>query len=95
MRRLTFICALCLVATLALAQRITRRYDNVSMSKVLREFNDLQHQYTVNFIYDELVDFKVTTDIKHKRLPDAIFQIIGFYPVRVSVKGHDILVECI
>ena len=54
MRRLTFICALCLVATLALAQRITRRYDNVSMSKALMEFNDLQREYVVNFIYDEL-----------------------------------------
>ena len=83
MKRLTFICALCLVATLALAQRITRRYDNMSMSKALMELNDLQQEYIVNFIYDELEDFKVTTDIKHKTLPDAIFQIIGFYPVRV------------
>ena len=95
MRRLTFICALCLVATLALAQRITRRYDNVSMSKALMELNDLQHQYTVNFIYDELEDFKVTTDIKHEKLTDAIFQIIGFYPIRVVKSGeHEIFVEC-
>ena len=95
MRRLIFICALCLVATLALAQRITRRYDNESMSKVLMELNDLQHQYTVNFIYDELEDFKVTTDIKHKKLTDAILQIVGFYPVRVVKSGeHEIFVEC-
>ena len=52
MRRFTFICALCLVATLALAQRITRHYDNVSMSMVLMELNDLQQDYTVNFNYD-------------------------------------------
>jgi hypothetical protein len=95
MRRLTFICALCLVATLALAQRITRRYDNVSMSKALMELNDLQHQYTVNFIYDELEDFKVTTDIKHEKLTDAIFLIVGFYPIRVVKSGeHEIFVEC-
>ena len=95
MRRLTFICALCLVATLALAQRITRRYDNVSMSKALMELNDLQHEYTVNFIYDELEDFKVTTDIKHEKLTDAIFQIVGFYPIRVVKSGeHEIFVEC-
>ena len=95
MRRLTFICALCLVATLALAQRITRRYDNVSMSKVLMELNDLQQDYTVNFIYDELEDFKVTTDIKHEKLTDAIFQIVGFYPIRVVKSGeHEIFVEC-
>ena len=95
MRRLTFICALCLVATLALAQRITRRYDNVSMSKALMELNDLQQEYTVNFIYDELEDFKVTTDIKHEKLPDAIVQIVGFYPVRIVKSGeHEIFVEC-
>ena len=95
MRRLTFICALSLVTTLALAQRITRRYDNVSMSKALMELNDLQHEYTVNFIYDELEDFKVTTDIKHEKLTDAIFQIVGFYPIRVVKSGeHEIFVEC-
>ena len=95
MRRLIFICALCLVATLALAQRITRHYDNVSMSKALMELNDLQQDYTVNFIYDELEDFKVTTDIKHEKLTDAIFQIVGFYPIRVVKSGeHEIFVEC-
>ena len=94
-RRLTIICVLCLVATLALAQRITRRYDNVSMSKALMELNDLQGEYVVNFIYDELEDFKVTTDIKHKKLTDAILQIVGFYPIRVVKSGeHEIFVEC-
>ena len=95
MRRFIFICALSLVTTWALAQRITRRYDNVSMSKVLMELNDLQQDYTVNFIYDELEDFKVTTDIKHEKLTDAIFQIVGFYPIRVVKSGeHEIFVEC-
>ena len=95
MRRFTFICALCLVATLALAQRITRHYDNVSMSMVLMELNDLQREYTVNFIYDELEDFKVTTDIRHEKLTDAILQIVGFYPIRVVKSGeHEIFVEC-
>ena len=95
MRRFTFICALCLVATLALAQRITRRYDNVSMSKALMELNDLQHEYTVNFIYDELEDFKVMTDIRHEKLTDAILQIVGSYPIRVVKSGeHEIFVEC-
>ena len=95
MKRLTIVCALCLVATLALAQRITRHYDNVSMSKALMELNDLQRDYTVNFIYDELEDFKVTTDVKHKTLTDAIFQIIGFYPIRVVKSGeHELFVEC-
>ena len=95
MKRLTIICALCLVTILALAQRITRRYDNVSMSKALMELNDLQREYVVNFIYDELEDFKVTTNIKHEKLTDAIFKIVGFYPIRVYKSGEkEIYVEC-
>jgi len=66
------------------------------MSKALMELNDLQHDYTINFIYDELEDFKVTTAIKHQELTDAIQQIIGFYPVRVVKNGkHAIFVESI
>ena len=70
MRRLTFICALSLVTTLALAQRITRRYDNVSMSKALMELNDLQHEYTVNFIYDELEETLISADRGDCRVSD-------------------------
>lgn len=94
-RRLTIICVLCLVTTLALAQRITRRYDNVSMSKALMELNDLQREYVVNFIYDELEDFRVTTHIQNKPISDAILQIVGFYPVRVVKSGkNEIYLEC-
>ena len=94
MRRLTLLTVLCLLATLAWGQKISKRYDNVSMSKALMELNDEQQQYLVNFIFDELEDFKVTTDIKRKTLPDAIRQMIGFYPIRMEVSGNQIFVEC-
>ena len=96
MRRLCLLFVIChLSFSVAYAQRITRRYDNVSMSKALMELNDLQHEYTVNFIYDELEDFKVTTDIKHEKLTDAILQIVGFYPIKVVKSGeHEIFMEC-
>ena len=97
MRRFCLLLIIChLSFSVAQAQRITRRYDNVSMSKALMELNDLQHEYTVNFIYDELEDFRVTTDIKHEKLTDAIQQMIGFYPVRMTVKSenNEIFVEC-
>ncbi|MBQ8128409.1 MAG: carboxypeptidase-like regulatory domain-containing protein, partial [Prevotella sp.] len=77
------------------AQSITRQYDNVSLSKALMELNDLQQTYTINFIYDELENFRVTTSIKHKTVTDAIMQIVGFYPVRVVKRGEsEIYVEC-
>ena len=49
----------------------------------------------ITFIYDELEDFRVTTHIQNKSIPDAVVQIVGFYPVRVVRSGrHEIYVEC-
>ena len=47
------------------AQRITRQYNNVSFSEALKDINARQHKYTINFVYDELEDFKVTKSIPH------------------------------
>ena len=93
--RLVLTIVFSLVTMLGNAQNITRQYDNVSLSKALMELNDLQQTYTINFIYDELEDFRVTTSIKHKSVTEAIMQIIGFYPVRVVKRGEsEIYVEC-
>jgi hypothetical protein len=80
--------------SVAYSQRITLQYDNVSLSEALLQLSQRQTDYTINFIYNELEDFRVTTTVKNKKLPDAIQQMIGFYPVRIMVSGHDIFVEC-
>lgn len=76
------------------AQRISRQYNNVSMAQALKEINYLQNRYTVNFIYNDLEDFRITTNIKNKSVPDAIEQLIGFYPIRMTRRGDVIMVEC-
>ena len=78
------------------AQRISHTYNNVSLSEALLLLNSEQKEYVINFLYNELEDFRVTATIKNKRLPDAIQQMIGFYPVRMTVKpdDHEIYVEC-
>ena len=77
------------------AQKITCDYDNVSMSEVLRNLNEQSCDYNINFLYNELEDFRVTIHIKRKDIPDAILQIIGFYPIRVVKRGEsEIYVEC-
>ena len=76
-------------------QMITRNYDNVSMSEALRDLNELSRDYTISFLYNELENFRVSTHIKRKSVPDAIMQIIGFYPIRIVQRGKkDIYVEC-
>ena len=81
-------------ATLS-AQRITRNYNNVSLSEALRQLSERSKRYRISFLYNELEDFRVTTSVSNKTIPDAIRQIIGFYPVRMTIVGDsDIYVEC-
>ena len=84
-------CSLVLVSQ---AQRITCEFNDISMSEALRQLTRQSHDYTISFLYNELEDFRVTTSIQNKTLPDAIRQMIGFYPVRVTVDGREIIVEC-
>lgn len=76
------------------AQRITRQYNNVSFSEALKDLNAHQHKYTINFVYDELEDFKVTKSIRNQNVPNAIMQLIGFYPIRMTQMENNIMVEC-
>ena len=76
------------------AQRITRQYNNVSFSAALKDLNARQHKYTINFVYDELEDFRVTKSIRNQSVPDAITQLIGFYPIRMTQVEDNIMVEC-
>ena len=86
--------ALCCCASIS-GQHISRSYNNVVMPEVLRDLNQQSRDYTVSFLYNELEDFRVTTAIKRKSLPEAIMQVVGFYPIRVVNRGeHELYVEC-
>ncbi len=76
------------------AQRITRQYNNVSFSAALKDLNARQDKYSINFVYDELEDFRVTKSIRNQSVPDAIMQLICFYPIKMKVIDHVIIVEC-
>ena len=84
------------MAGIAHAQRITRNFQNVSMSDALKYIQQQTGNHKIVFIYNELEDFTVTTNIKNKPVPDAIRQIIGFYPIQmIQGDNNDIYVECI
>ena len=94
MKKILFIIFI-LSSLAASAQRITRRFNNVAMPEALRQINKMTNRYTINFIYNELEDFRVTTDINGKSVPDAIRQLIGFYPIDMSMVSDSIInVEC-
>ena len=75
---------------------VNGKYEDVSLSDALLELNNEQTAYVINFLYNELEDFRITTTVSRKSLPDAILQMIGFYPIRMIVKPeyHEIYVEC-
>ena len=81
------------------AQHITHSYNNVSLSDALSQHAEQQTGYTIMFLYNELEDFRITTTIHRKTLPEAIQQMIGFYPIRVTTSndegGRKIFVECV
>ena len=86
---LIIIYALCATAH---AQHV---FQGTSLSKALIELDQSTKHYDISFVYDELEDFTVTKTIKRgASLPDAVREVCGFYPVKVSVKGRNILVEC-
>lgn len=95
MKRLfTIILLLCSLASTAHAQRITRNFQNVSMSEALKYIQQQTGNHKIVFIYNELEDFTVTTSVKNKPVPDAIRQIIGFYPIQMNLgENNDIYVE--
>ena len=77
------------------AQRINRDFHDVSLSEALKYIQEQTTSYDITFIYDELEDFRVTTHVQRKSVPDAIIQLVGFYPVRVVKSGErEIYVEC-
>jgi hypothetical protein len=94
MRSIFFIIACCLALADIQAQKITQEYNNVSLSEALRQLDEQTDDYTISFLYNELEDFRITTSIHRKSIPDAIRQMIGFYPIRMTVENKEVVVEC-
>ena len=77
------------------AQRITHTFSDVSMSDALVWLQSQTERYDISFVYNELEDFRVSTEVKNQSVPDAIQQIIGFYPIRMTRNGErKLFVEC-
>ena len=76
------------------AQKISRDYQDLSLSKVLEDLNRAVPDRTIYFIYDDLEDFTVTTSFQNLTIADAIRQVIGFYPMKVTYDKDRIFVEC-
>lgn len=68
--------------------RISRSYQNRSLSSVLEDLNAFTGTYDISFVYTDLEDFTVTTSFKGLGLEDALRQVVGLYPIRITNIGY-------
>ena len=64
------------IAMAAFGQRVTRSFNDVSMSEALKWLNERSGEYNISFLYNDLEDFRVTTSVKNQSVPKAIRQLI-------------------
>lgn len=86
--------AILFAALTARAETITRTYKDEPMPNVLRDIDNAYTEGHISFIYNELEDFTVTTDIKGKTIIETIYEVVGFYPIRVTHVDGNIFLEC-
>ena len=86
---------LCFFMTQAQAQRLTKSYTEASLSDVLIDLNKSQHDKRISFIYNELEDFTVTTGFRNSTVDNAVREVVGFYPMKITMNDSLITVECI
>ncbi|WP_455540488.1 carboxypeptidase-like regulatory domain-containing protein, partial [Prevotella fusca] len=94
MRKHLFLGILLLIVCGVQAQHITRNYNKTPLPHVLTDIDNASQRYTINFIYNELEDFTVTVNLRNRTVPEAIREVLGFYPMRMTVSDSLIFVEC-
>ena len=94
MKQYIFTALLCVLTLCAQAQKISRDYQNESLSKVLEDLNAATSDKTIYFIYDELEDYTVTSHFTDLTINEAIREVIGFYPMKVTYDEDKIFIEC-
>ena len=76
------------------AQTVSHDFQDVSLSEALLTLDNDCDTITVNFVYDNLEDFRVTTNVQEATILQAVRQVCGYYPMRITQLNTDIFVEC-
>ena len=79
MKKILFLLYILLLETTVVrAQRVSRDFHNVTMPTALQQLGGMTRRYTINFIYNDLEDFRVTASAKRETIPDAIGHLLTF-----------------
>ena len=91
MRTIAIVAAMLVTLAANAQQRVSKYFSNESLSKVLVELDGLSKGQHISFVYNELEDFVVTTSVEGKTLLDAVKQVVGFYPMEITVKDGELI----
>ena len=94
MKKLFILLLLCSAANCIVAQKITRSYQDQSLSRVLEDLNAATSRHEISFVYNDLEDFTVTCSFERLSLNDALMKVVGLYPVRIVRDCDKYFVEC-
>ncbi len=95
MKRIFYIILLLAAVQAVGAQRISRDYKECSMANVLIDLDHATQAYRISFIFNELEDYTITKTISNKTIPEAVNEVVGYYPMKVTVGDSLITVECV
>ncbi|MBQ0047933.1 MAG: hypothetical protein KBT33_10615 [Prevotellaceae bacterium] len=76
------------VGTPILAQRVTATFRETPLPEVLLEMERQCEGVQINFIYDDLKNYRVTQSMDNVSLKEAIHTVVGSNPVRVVHKKN-------
>lgn len=89
MKRLIISLMLAICAGISIhAQRVTATFQDTPLPEVLLEMERQCEGMQINFIYDDVKDYRVTQRMENVSLKEAIHTVVGDHPVRVVRKKN-------
>lgn len=68
---------------------------NVSLAEALRRIDRAQEERQIVFVANELDKLNVTRHLYRKNALEAVYEVCGIYPIRITERGRAIFVEYI
>ena len=82
MKKLFILLLLCAAVSSTMGQKLTRSYQDQSLSRVLEDLNAATSRHEISFVYNDLEDFTVTCSFERYSLEDALMNGLLSRPYR-------------
>lgn len=95
MERLTLLLSLMLTVFMSEAGTFSYRFTSITLPKAIQRMIDDHPDLDINFIYNELENYKTSVTVNADNPYDALRQIIGLNPVTVVKSGNTYYLEAL